>query len=117
MTAEKMAEFIVNLTEKIPADTEKIAPNTEKIETQIEKIPEIMTEKIRSRGQRRSDKARRNYNQTSLLNLKQYRNKAPVKTGSNNWIWILVGIAIAIAVGIILWKIYEWWKEKQDKKE
>ena len=108
MVENKKQSIFSELIEKIP---EKITTDFEIIATNTEKIPE----KIRYRGERGPDKAPRIRNLNSLANLKQNRNKILVKTGSNDWIWILVGIAIAIAIGIILWKIYEWWEEKQDK--
>ena len=102
-------EKIGHSPEKID-DSKKIAPDIEKIETQTEKIPE----KIRYRGQRRADKAKRRYNQNSLWNLKQYQNHIPQKTDSNNWIWIVIGIVCVVVAVILIWKIYDWWKEKQD---
>jgi len=118
-----MSEAIQYSTEKIGHspekidDSEKIATDIEKIETQTEKTTEKIPEKIRYRGQRGDDKVRRRYNQNSLKNLKQFKNTIPQKPDSNNWIWIVVGIAITVVLAIIIWRIYVWWKEKQDKEE
>ena len=110
-------EKIENSSEKILSDTEKIAPATEKKGSQTEKIAEIIPEKIRYRGQRGSDKTPRSFSPNSLRNLRQYRNGIPQKTGSNNWIWIVIGIVIAIIIGIVVWRVYEWWKENREDKK
>ncbi len=90
--------------------TEKIDENSEKITSETEKIPEI----IRYRGQRGPDKTRRIFNANSRSNLKQYQN-IPIEKpkGSDRWIWIVVGIIVAVIVGILIWRIHDWWKEKQ----
>ncbi len=112
-TTEKME----NSSEKILPDIEKIATATEKKGSQTEKIAEIIPEKIRYRGQRGADKTRRSFSPNSLRNLRQYRNGIPQKTGSNNWIWIVIGIVIAIIIGIVVWRVYEWWKENREDKK
>ena len=114
---EVSPEKTANSSEKIVFDIEKIIPDIEKIDTVTEKITEIIPEKIRCRGQRGMDKAPRRYNQNSLRNLRQFKNTIPQKPDSNNWIWIVVGIVIAVVIAIIMWRIYVWWKEKQEEKD
>jgi len=102
-------------------DTEKIGSDTEKIEVSTEKIPEIIPKKIRYRGQRGPDKARRTINPNSLRNLKPFQN-LPEKDnliithdGSNSEekkpIWKTPKFWIAIsgitALGILALKLYE----------
>jgi len=67
--------------------------------------------KKRSR-ERGPDKKRRKYNPITLRNLKQFQNIPFEQTNSsNNLVWIIIGV-IALVVAIIIWRIYEWWKEK-----
>jgi len=112
-----MTELIQATTEKMENSSKKILPDIEKKGSQTEKIAEIIPEKIRYRGQRGSDKTRRSFSPNSLRNLRQYRNGIPQKTGSNNWIWIVIGIVIAIIIGIVVWRVYEWWKENREDKK
>ena len=112
-----MTELIQATTEKMENSSEKILPYTEKIAPATEKIAEIIPEKIRYRGQRGADKTRRSFSPNSLRNLRQYRNAIPQKTGSNNLIWIVVGIIIAIIIGIVVWRVYEWWKENREDEK
>jgi len=106
--SEKTNDF----SETSTIDTEKIGSDTEKIEVNTEKIPEIIPEKTRYRGQRGPDKAPRRINPKSLGNLKPFQNIPFEQTnGSNNLVWIIMGI-IALLVAIIIWRIYEWQKDK-----
>ncbi len=105
------------MTELIQITTEKIENSSEKILPDTEKIAGIIPEKIRYRGQRGADKTPRSFSPNSLRNLRQYRNGIPQKTGSNNWIWIVVGIVIAVIIGIVVWRVYEWWKENREEKK
>ena len=94
--------------------SEETQISTEKIGTESEKITEVMPEIKREKGQRGLDKAPRRFNPNSLRNLKQYQNIITEETeNSSNWIWILVGI-IAVVIGILIWRIYEWLKEKKN---
>jgi len=102
-------EKIDENSEKITSDTEKIDENSEKITSETEKIPKI----IRYRGQRGPDKTRRIFNANSRSNLKQYQNVPVPKPNSDKWIWIVVGMVVAVIVGILIWRIHDWWKEKQ----
>ncbi len=101
-------EKIDDNSEKITSETEKIDANSEKITSETEKIPEI----IRYRGQRGPDKTPRIFNPNSKRNLKQYQNIPLEKSKSDKWIWVVIGILVAILVGIIIWRIYEWYKDK-----
>ncbi len=111
-----MSEIINDSTEKMPESSEQIGSNSEQIGFDTEKISEIIPEQMRYRGQRGSDKVQRNFNRNSLRNLKQYQN-IPIEKpkGSDKWIWIIVGMVVAILVGIIIWRIYEWHKEKSEE--
>jgi len=109
-----MAEQIIDFSEISTVDTEKIGSGAEKIEASTEKIPEIIPEIKRYRGQRGPDKAKRSISLNSLRNLKPLQNATFEQTNaSDKWIWIIIGIVIAIIAIILGWKIYEWWKEKQ----
>ncbi len=67
--------------------------------------------KKRSR-ERGPDTKPRKYNRITLRNLKQFQNIPFEQTnGSNNLVWIIMGI-IALLVAIIIWRIYEWQKDK-----
>ncbi len=113
-----MSEINNNSTEKIAIEpeeigstTEKIDENSEKITSETEKIPEI----LRYRGQRGPDKTPRIFNANSLSNLKQYQNIPLEKSkGSDKWIWILIGMLVAVLVGVLIWRIYEWSKTKEN---
>ena len=109
-----MSEQIIDFSEISTIDTEKIGSDAEKIEVSTEKIPEIIPEITRYRGQRGPDKAPRSINPNSLRNLKPFQNIPMEQSNhSDKWIWVLVGIIIAVVLGILIWKIYDWWKEKQ----
>jgi len=112
-----MSEQIIDFSEISTVDTEKIGSRTEKIEASTEKIPEIIPEIKRYRGQRGPDKAHRSISVNSLRNLKPLQNATFEQTNdSDKWIWIIIGIVIAVIAIILSWKIYEWWKEKQEEK-
>ena len=112
----EFAETSTDNTEKVDSDTEEIASDTEKTEFNTEKIAELIAEKIRIKGHRGLDKGPRKYNPNSLRNLKQYQNIIAEDTeNSNNGIWIFVGIIILV-IGILIWRIYEWWKEKRQSE-
>ena len=112
-----MTEQIMDFAETSTEVTEKIGSGAEKIEVGTEKIPEIIPEIKRYRGQRGPDKARRSISVNSLRNLKPLQNATFEQTNaSDKWIWIIIGIVIAIIAIIVGWKIYEWWKEKQEEK-
>jgi len=112
-----MAEQIIDFSEISTNDTEKIGSDAEKIEVSTEKIPEIIPEITRYRGQRGPDKAQRRVNLNSLRNLKPFQN-IPIEqpNHSDKWIWIVIGIVIVVIAIILGWRIYEWWKEKQQEK-
>jgi len=106
--SEKMSEFIEDSTEKMSDSSEKTGSDSEQ-------IAELIPEQIRFRGQRGPDKSTRRFNQNSLRNLKQYQNNTLTEktNDSDKWIWIVVGIIVAVIVGILIWRIHDWWKEKQ----
>ena len=80
------------------------------------KISEKSSERKKRSRERGPDRKRRNYNRITLRNLKQFQNIPFEQTnGSNNLVGIIIGI-IALVVAIIIWRIYEWWKEKQRGK-
>ena len=107
-----MSEEISDFSKTSTNNAEKIASDTEKTEFNTEKIVEIIAEKIKLKGQRGPDKGPRRYNSNSLRNLKQYQNIIAEETKtSNNGIWILL-VIIAVVIGILIWRIYEWLKEK-----
>jgi len=112
-----MSQLVQDAAGKIDSQTGKIDSQTGKIDSQTGKIAGIIPGKIRYRGQRGPDKAPRRYNPITLRNLRQYRNTIPQKTASNNWIWIVIGIVIAIIIGIVVWRVYEWWKENREDKK
>ena len=101
-----MSEIIENPTENMPESSEEI-------DSEAEQITELIPEQIRYRGQRGPDKTPRIFNANSLRNLKQYQN-IPIEKpkGSDKWIWIVVGMVVAVIVGILIWRIYEWQKDK-----
>ncbi len=102
------------MSEFIEDSTENMSDSSEEIGSDSEQIAELIPEQIRFRGQRGPDKSTRRFNQNSLRNLKQYQNIPLEKTNdSDKWIWIVVGIIVAVIVGILIWRIYDWWKEKQ----
>ena len=112
-----MSEQIIDFYGTSTEDTEKIGSDAEKIEVSTEKIPEIIPEITRYRGQRGPDKAKRRINPNSWRNLKPFQN-IPIEqpNHSDKWIWIIIVIVIVVIAIILGWKIYEWWKEKQQKK-
>ena len=64
------------ISEQIIDTSEIIGTNTEQIGDFSEKIPEKITEKRRYRGQRGQDKAPRQLNGNSLMNLKPFKSNA-----------------------------------------
>lgn len=105
-TADKTG-MIENTTGMIDGDAGMINMNREGISETIPK----RRKRSRERG---PDKQPRNYNPITLGNLKQFQNIPLEKLkDSNNWVWIIIGIVIAVIAIILGWKIYEWWKEKQ----
>ena len=105
-----MSEFIEDSTEKIGSDYEQI-------DNEAEKIPEIISGKKKSKGERGPDKNKRKFNPNSLKNLIQYQNIPLEKPNDSNlWFWIIIVIVIVVIAIILGWKIYEWWKKKQEEK-
>ncbi len=108
---EKMSEISNNSTEKIAIEPEEIGSTTEKIDENSEKITsetEKIPEKIRHKGQRGPDKTRRRFNQNSLKNLMQNKNKIfeekkPIWKKPEFW----VAIGGITALGILTLKLYE----------
>ena len=97
---------------------EKIGTNTEQIDKFPEIIPEKMPEKRRYRGQRGQDKAPRQLNYNSLMNLKPFKSnsvnleKETIDGRLSNDEVRIIGIALLIVTGVIvLWKIIEWLNE------
>ena len=108
-TADKTG-MIENTTGMIDGDAGMINMNREGISETIPK----RRKRSRERG---PDKQPRNYNPITLGNLKQFQNIPLEKPkDSNLWFWIIIGIVIAVIAIILGWKIYEWWKEKQEEK-
>lgn len=112
--AELISEQIIN-------DTEKIGTITEQIDNFPEIIPEKMPEKRRYRGQRGQDKAPRQLNQNSLMNLKPFKNNIVALERETTFIGLsddkvtIIGIILLIAIfGIMIWKIIEWLREPID---
>ena len=82
-----------------------------------EEISETIPKRRKRSRERGPDKQPRNYNPITLGNLKQFQNIPLEKPkDSNLWFWIIIGIVIAVIAIILGWKIYEWWKEKQEEK-
>lgn len=128
---EKMNETIteqIEFPEKMPVETEliseqsndsteKIGTNTEQIDNFSEIIPEKIPEKRRYRGQRGQDKAPRQLNYNSIMNLKPFKSKAvtiekETSIGLSDDEVRIIGIVLLMAIfGIIVWKIIEWLKE------
>lgn len=98
-------------------DAEMMDESTGMININREEISETIPKRRKRSRERGPDKQPRKYNQFTLGNLKQYRN-IPLKkpNDSNLWFWIIIGIVIAVIAIIVGWKIYEWWKEKQEEK-
>jgi len=107
-------EFV---SEQINDYTEKIGTNIEQIDEFPEIIPEKITEKRRYRGQRGQDKAPRQLNYNSMMNLKPFKSNAvtlerETTMGLSHDEIRIIGIVLLIAIfGIIIWKIIEWLKE------
>ena len=103
-----------NNTGMIDDDAGMIDESAGMININREGISEKIPKRRKRSRERGHDKKPRNYNSITLRNLKQYQNVLTEKNkNSNNWIWILVGIVIAIMLVLLIWKIYDWWKEKQ----
>jgi len=95
-------------------DAEMMDESTGMININREEISEKIPKRRKRSRERGPDRKPRKYNSITLRNLKQYQNVLTEKTkNSNNWIWILVGIVIAVVLVLLIWKIYDWWKEKQ----
>ena len=102
------------MSEFIEDSTENMSESSEEIDSEAEQIAELIPEQIRYRGQRGTDKSPRRLNPNSLRNLKQYQNSPIPKPNSDKWVWIVVGILVAVLVGILIWRIYEWQKKKEN---
>ena len=124
----------IEFPEIIPVDTELISEpiidtseiigtNTEKINEFSGIIPEKISEKRRYRGQRGQDKAPRQLNYNSIMNLKPFKSKAvtiekETPVGLSNDEIRVIGIILLMAIfGIIVWKIIEWLKESVEITE
>ncbi len=98
-------EKIATEPEEIGSTTEKIDENSEKITSETEKIPEQM----RYRGQRGPDKTRRIFNENSLRNLMQNKNKI-FEEKKPIWkkpeFWLGAGATI-LAFSFLALKLYE----------
>ena len=129
---EKMTEVItekIEFPELMPVETEliseqfndyteKIGTNTEQIDDFSEKIPEKITEKKRYRGQRGQDKAPRQLNYNSLMNLKPFKsNAATLEKETNSTelfttiLKIIGNVLLVIVCIVIVWKIIKWLEE------
>ena len=114
---EKMSVDTELISEQINNNTEKIGTSTEQIGEFSEKVPEKITEKKRYRGQRGQDKAPRQLNYNSMMNLKPFKSNAvtlerETKTTmlSNINIKTIAIVLLLITSGIMVWKIVDWLK-------
>ncbi len=109
--------MIENTAGMINGDAGMMDDNTGMININREGISETIPKRSKRSRERGPDKQRRKYNPITLGNLKQFRNIPLEKpNGSNLWFWIIIVIVIVVIAMILGWKIYEWWKEKQQEK-
>jgi len=106
------------ISEQFNDYTEKIGTNTEQIDDFSEKIPEKITEKKRYRGQRGQDKAPRQLNYNSLMNLKPFKSNAVTLEKETNStelfttiLKIIGNVLLVIVCIVIVWKIIKWLEE------
>jgi hypothetical protein len=125
----------IEVPEIMPVDTELISEiiidtseiigtNTEKIDEFSEIIPEIITEKRRYRGQRGQDKAPRQLNYNSIMNLKPFKSNTVTLERETTFIGLsndevrVIGIVLLMAIfGIVIWNIINWLKESVELTE
>jgi len=109
--------MIENTAGMINGDAGMMDDNTGMININREGISEKISKRRKRSRERGPDKQPRKYNPITLGNLKQFRNIPLEKPNDSNlWFWIIIGIVIAVIAIILGWKIYEWWKEKQEEK-
>ena len=106
------------ISEQINDYSEIIGTNTEQMDDFSEIIPEKIPEKRRYRGQRGQDKAPRQLNYNSMMNLKPFKSNAitlereTTTWGLSNDEVRIIGIVLLMTIfGIIIWKIIEWLRE------
>ena len=105
------------VSEQINDNTEKIGTNTEQMDEFSEIIPEKITEKKRYRGQRGQDKAPRQLNYNSMMNLKPFKSNAVVlernttTLGLSDKVVKISGIILLLTIfTLVVWKIINWLK-------
>ena len=109
--------MIENTAGMIDGDAGMMDDNTGMINMNREGISETIPKRRKRSRERGPDKQQRKYNPITLGNLKQFRNIPLEKPNDSDlWFWIIIGIVIAVIAIILGWKIYEWWKEKQEEK-
>jgi len=112
-----MSKLITDSGKTMVDKTGMMEDNAGMININREEISETTPKRRKRSRERGPDKKPRNYNLITLRNLKQFRNIPLEKPNNSNlWFWIIIGIVIAVIAIILGWKIYEWWKEKQEEK-